>query len=248
MNSQPRIQDLPKPHRAADVIADTLIKEIRDGAIAINDMLPTERELCERFAATRPTVREGLALMQMRGYLTAGSGKRPRATRPSLQNVLLLAGEHVREILGDSESSAHLEQMRHFIETGAAREAAVRADNIQLTKLRDLLERNYESIGTPDFARTDIALHRALVSVIGNPVILTLHDLFVSAMISQRPPTDDPARYDRIAYEEHREIYQAILDRDVIAATDVMDRHLSRSYRARLKLPRSTHEGSRPSV
>jgi DNA-binding GntR family transcriptional regulator len=66
-------------------------------------------------------------------------------------------------------------------------------------------------------------------------------------MISQRPQTDDPARYDRIAYEEHREIYQAILDRDVIAATDVMDRHLSRSYRARLKLPRSTHEGARPS-
>jgi DNA-binding GntR family transcriptional regulator len=62
--------------------------------------------------------------------------------------------------------------------------------------------------------------------------------MFVSTMISHRPPTDDAGRYDRIAYDEHREIYQAILDSDVMTATDVMDRHLARSYRARLKAPR----------
>ena len=43
MNSQPRVQDILKPHRAADVIADTLIKEIRDGLIALNDMLQIGR-------------------------------------------------------------------------------------------------------------------------------------------------------------------------------------------------------------
>lgn len=232
--------DSHETRRASDAIAEELIAEIRRGDIAPDAALPTERELCERFSASRPTVREALAQMQLRGYVHAGAGRRPRAARPSLQAVLLSTADHIREILGDSESGAHLEQMRQFIETGAAREAAMRADNIQLTKLRDLLDRNYDCIGSPGFASSDIAFHRAIVSVIGNPVILTLHDLFVSAMISQRPPTDDPQRYDRIAYEEHRSIYQAILDGDVITATDVMDRHLSRSYRARLKSPRST--------
>lgn len=240
MDSDAPILDLHETRRASDAIAEELIAEIRRGDIAPDAALPTERELCERFSASRPTVREALAQMQLRGYVHSGAGRRPRAARPSLQGVLLSTADHIREILGDSESGAHLEQMRQFIETGAAREAAMRADNIQLTKLRDLLDRNYDSIGTPAFASTDIAFHRALVSVIGNPVILSLHDLFVSAMISQRPPTDDPQRYDRIAYEEHRAIYQAILDGDVVTATDVMDRHLSRSYRARLKTPRST--------
>ncbi|MFP7570444.1 FCD domain-containing protein [Marivita sp. S2033] len=232
------------PRRTPDVIAETLIAEIRRGTFPPESPLPTERDLCERFSASRPTVREALAQLQMRGYATAGAGKRPRATLPSIATVLKGTGDLIREVLGDAESGAHLEQMRQFIETGAAREAAKRADNIQLAKLQTALEQNFQAIGTTDFAPTDIAFHRALVSVVGNPVILTLHDMFVSSMIAHRPPTKDATRYDRIAYDEHREIYQAILDGDVVAATDVMDRHLARSYRARLKAPELTPDST----
>lgn len=223
--------------RAPDLIADELIAQIRGGDFPPDTPLPTERELCERFAASRPTVREALAQIQMRGYATAGVGKRPRAALPSIATVLRGTGDLIREVLGDAESGAHLEQMRQFIESGAAREAANRADQIHLAKLQAALEQNFNAIGTADFAPTDIAFHRALVSVVGNPLILTLHDMFVSTMIAHRPPTDDAARYDRIAYDEHREIYHAVLDGDVVTATDVMDRHLARSYRARLKAP-----------
>ncbi|TDL79334.1 FCD domain-containing protein [Palleronia sediminis] len=224
--------------RAPDLIADTLIAEIRGGTFPPDAPLPTERDLCERFSASRPTVREALALMQMRGYASAGAGRRPRAALPSIAGILRGAGDHIREIFGDAESGAHLEQMRQFIETGAARDAAKRADNVQLAKLQTALKDNFDAVGTARFAATDIAFHRALVSVVGNPVILTLHDMFVSTMIAHRPPTDDAMRYDRIAYDEHRLIYQAILDGDVLTATDIMDRHLARSYRARLEAPR----------
>ncbi len=237
-----KVDKSPAQQRAPDLIADTLIAEIRAGTYPPDAPLPTERDLCERFSASRPTVREALAQMQMRGYATAGVGKRPRAALPSIATVLRGTGDVIREILGDAESGAHLEQMRQFIETGAAREAAKRADNIQLAKLQTALENNFAAIGTAEFAPTDIAFHRALVSVVGNPVILTLHDMFVSTMIAHRPPTQDATRYDRIAYDEHREIYQAILDGDVVTATDVMDRHLFRSYRARLRAPQLTPE------
>lgn len=231
--------DSPDPKRTSEMIAEALINSIRRGDTLQGDALPTERELCETFATSRPTVREALAQMQLRGYLIAGAGRRPRAAKPSLTSVLSDAGDVIREILGDSESGAHLEQMRQFIETGAAREAAVRADNIQLIKLRAALDTNFTAIGTPDFGATDIAFHRALVSVIGNPVILTLHDMFVSTLLASRPQVADATAYDRIAYDEHRAIYQAVLDGDVLAATDVMDRHLARSYRARLQSPRA---------
>lgn len=224
--------------RTVDIIADAIIEDIAGGRIAQGEPLPTERDLCERFSASRPTVREALSQLQIRGYAESGNGRRPRAARPSLTTILQGAGDLLREVLGDSESGAHLEQMRQFIETGAAREAAMRADPVQLSKLQSSLEDNYEAIGTERFAQTDIAFHRALVSVVGNPVILTLHDMFVSSLIAHRPATDDAERYDGIAYDEHRTIYQAILDSDVITATDVMDKHLARSYRARLKVPR----------
>ena len=232
-----RENQMQEPRRAADAIADALIAQIRDESIQIDEALPTERELCERFNASRPTVREALSQMQMRGYVHTGGGKRPRAARPSIQAVLMSTGSHLREILGDAESAAHLEQMRQFIEAGAAREAANRADNVQIVKLQTALEANFASIGTSDFPSTDIAFHRAIVSVVGNPVILKLHDMFVSAMLEQRPPKADAQKHDTIAYEEHRAIYQAILDGDVVTATNVMEKHLARSYRARLRAP-----------
>lgn len=221
--------------RMPDMIAGTLIAEIRDGVIPVGDPLPPERELCDRFETSRPTIREALVLMQLRGFVDAGGGRRPRAAWPSLETILHSAADHIRDLLGDAESGAHLEQMRQFIETGAVREAAMREDRIQIARLQDALGRNERAIGTPRFAETDIGFHRELVSIVGNPVILTLHDMFVSGLLAQRPPVDDPARYDAIAFAEHREIYDAVLGGDVMTATDVMDRHLARSYRARLK-------------
>lgn len=229
--------------RTSDAIAEALIAGIRAGQIAADDPLPTERELCDRFGASRPTVRQALAQLQMRGYATADAGRRPRATKPSLIDVLRGAGDHIREILGDAESGAHLEQMRQFIETGAVREAASHAGNVQIAKLKAALDRNYEAIGTGDFAATDIAFHAALVSIVGNPVILTLHDLFVSELLRQRPRVEDQAAHDRRSYEEHLAIFQAILDGDAAQATAVMDRHLARSYRLRLKPPKSVLDG-----
>ena len=234
-----------EPPRAADAIAGALITGIRGHEIAVDTPLPTERELCERFGASRPTVREALAQMQMRGYAISGAGKRPRAALPALTNVLRGAGSHIREILGDAESGAHLEQMRQFIETGAVREAALRAGNIQIAMMQKALMRNFDAIGTDDFPATDIAFHRSLVSAVGNPVILTLHDMFVSDMLSHRPGVHDRTAGDRIAYDEHHTIYQAILDSDPVKATDVMAGHLERSYRSRLKVPISAVNCSR---
>jgi DNA-binding FadR family transcriptional regulator len=216
-------------------IAQSLINDIKEGVLEIDAPLPTERDLCERFGASRPTVRAALSQMQMQGYVTAQAGHRPRAAKPSLDGILRGASELILDLMGDAEAGAHLEQMRQFIEMGAAREAAARADTVQLANLQDALAKNAATIGTPQFAETDIAFHRALVAVVGNPVLLTLHDMFVSRLIAQRPQTDDQAGYDRMAFEEHRAIHTAVLDRDVATATEVMERHLSRSFRNRLR-------------
>ena len=49
--------------RTSEVVADSLIKEIRGNHLEIGATLPTERELCDRFGASRPTIREALRIM-----------------------------------------------------------------------------------------------------------------------------------------------------------------------------------------
>lgn len=227
-------------HTAAS-IAEALAYDIRAGRIAADSPLPTERELCERFGASRPTVREALMSLQIRGFVSAGNGKRPRAAKPSVMAILRGAGEHLRHILGDTETGAYLEQMRQFIEAGAAREAAGHATGVQVAKLKVALERNQAAIGTPDFGPTDIAFHQALVAVLGNPVVLSLHEIFVSEVLKLRAmaaghATDRRAE-DTRTFEEHHAVYHAILEGDAARATDLLDQHLARSYRKRLALP-----------
>lgn len=233
-----------KPKRASDLISDALAEEIKAGIIAREAPLPTERELCERFDASRPTVREALANLQMRGFAKLGAGKRPRATMPSLTDILRGVSNQVREAIGNAESSAHLEQMRQFIEAGAVREAATRGSNVQIKMLQVALERNFKAIGTKDFPATDTAFHRTLVSFLDNPVLLILHDMYVSDQLANRPVALDREAHDRTSYEEHRQVFEAILDRDAATATEVIDRHLERSYRVRLKASRSLEAGT----
>ncbi|MCJ8521439.1 GntR family transcriptional repressor for pyruvate dehydrogenase complex [Pseudorhizobium tarimense] len=234
-------EDIPAANvvfrQSAQEIADELIRQIRRGEISQDDALPTERDLCAHFDASRPTIREALALVQHKGYIEAGGGRRPRARRPALADVLRNAGGTIRDILGDVESNAHLEQMRGFIEVGAVREAAIRAGTVDISRIGAALDSNRQAIGTAAFAQTDIMFHRAIVAVAANPVILTLHDMFVSELLAARPAERDPATRDRIVYDEHRAIFDALIRRDGHAAIDEMDRHLARSFRDRLARP-----------
>lgn len=224
----------PAPSR----IAADMIKKIKSGAVQVGEPLPPERELCEAYDASRPTVREALTMMQMRGFVSLGGGKRPRAAKPSLDRVLASAAEHIRDILGDAETGAHLEQMRQFIEAGAVRGAAERASNIQLAKMQTALEANLHAIGTDAFAATDVAFHRAIVDVIGNPIILTLHDMFVSSLLAERPKVQNRLKHDELIYEEHRQIYEAILNNEIDRASALINHHLARSYKSRLAVPK----------
>lgn len=218
----------------AALIAEVLAREIRTGMIPLGEPLPAERELGERFGVSRPTVREALLSLQIRGFVTAGGGKRPRAARPSLMMILQETGLHLRDALGDTETGAYLEQMRQFIEAGAVREAARHAGSAQIGQLKAALDANHAAIGTAQFTATDIAFHQALVAILGNPVIDTLHRLFLSEALALRPARDDRLAADQASFAEHQAVFHALLAGNVADATDRLDAHLSRSYRSRL--------------
>ncbi|MCK0140673.1 FCD domain-containing protein [Aliiroseovarius sp. F47248L] len=225
---------LAKTKGAAKEIASSLEARIHSGQITVGDPLPTERALCEEFATSRPTVREAMLLLQGRGYVSLETGHRPRAAKPTLDGILTSAAGHISSLLGDAESGAHLEQMRQFIEAAAARIAAGKATSIQLHQIRSALERNQQDIDTDQFAESDIAFHRAVVAVVGNPIILRLHDMFVSTMLANRPARAKYGGSDQTSFDEHKAIFDAIVAGDAMSAAELTDQHLMRSYRSRL--------------
>ena len=67
-------QAISSDHRYLQ-IARTLRKEIVDGVYPVGSQLPTEHELCERFAVSRYTVREALRRLREDNLVAS----RPRA-------------------------------------------------------------------------------------------------------------------------------------------------------------------------
>ena len=121
--------------RTSEVVADSLIKEIKGNYLAIGATLPTERELCDRFGTSRPTIREALRIMEFKGYLRQASNKRPVAEKPTIQKILKYTAENLKEILDDTESQAYLEQMRQFIEVGALRTVIESSSEVNLARI-----------------------------------------------------------------------------------------------------------------
>ena len=80
-------------------IAAILIGEIRQGRWSVNDLLPTEKELTERFNVGRNTVREALGELQGLGYLTRRRGARSVLTAVAPENGFVNSVSSVEQLL-----------------------------------------------------------------------------------------------------------------------------------------------------
>lgn len=65
-------------------IADILMKRITTNEWNVGYMIPTEKELCEQFHVSRPTMRSALSVLVNHGYLERVKGKGSYVSRPKI--------------------------------------------------------------------------------------------------------------------------------------------------------------------
>ena len=84
---QPSAAHPIKRRRLSDEILAEFERLIVSGIYAPGDLLPSERELMERFGVGRPAIREALFSLQKNGLVALTSGARARVTEPSVPVV-----------------------------------------------------------------------------------------------------------------------------------------------------------------
>ncbi len=233
---------------SASTIVRCLAADIHSGRFSPDEMLPSERVLCESFSIGRNVVREAITILQGMGLVDQSKGKRPRVVSPTLSKVMEGVGNAAQFFFSGSEGLAHLEQARLFLETSLIRYATEHATNAQVGKLVEAIggcESALADLGA--FRDADVQFHRVLAEIPGNPIFVALHDTFVERLMKNRAMLPDFAKRNAVSNQEHRDMVSAILDRDADGAVKVLTRHLTRNFGTyfRLAMERKGEDTSR---
>ncbi len=217
--------------RAADIIVETIEGQILSGILTDGAALPAERDLMSEYSVSRTVVREAIRILSQRGMIEARPRHRPVVRMPGFDTAFDSIGTIVTHLLGQQGGVKNLFETRILLEAGLARSAALSASKDDLTAMKAALDRNGAAIDDDDlFFQTDIAFHKCLFDVSGNPVLLAAHGAFttwLSPHWSQMPASTERNAQN---FAAHEALFEAILMRDADTAETALRGHLNEAW------------------
>lgn len=222
--------------RMSEVIVEQIRLLIRQGQLKPGDRLPAERDLCERFRVSRVTVREALRVLEAAGLIQIRVGARGGTfvTAPSSVRV----GEGITDLLTMSSlSAAEITEARMVIELGIIPMVCERADERDLTDLRELCAHAQEVMGDQDHElNLSAEFHIRVAKAAHNRAIELLVESFRLPLLTSLARSHRDAPIGEVAMREHLALVDAIAARASDRATAIMTEHLGRTA-SRLGMP-----------
>jgi GntR family transcriptional repressor for pyruvate dehydrogenase complex len=210
--------------RVSESIVEQLTELILDGTWGPGQRIPSERELSDSLNVGRTSVREALRILETMGYLEIriGDGSYVREGIPIPFNV-----NNFINLVQADETFDDLMEARELIEQQIAFIAAESATQDDLQELRAVVAQHADAIGRGDPGlEHDIQFHMRLAMATGNRVLFELQQILLQRLRDSihklllepgRPP---------LSVRQHREVIEAIEERDPIEARKRMVEHL----------------------
>ena len=219
---------LLRPVREGNAFEETIervLSMIKLGVVAVDEQLPTERELARRLGVSRVTVREAVRALQTAGFVESRRGRyggtfvlavpAPARRRDPRRLARALGGELDDALI-----------FRQVAEVGAAECAASRRlDPAEVAHLEQMLE---QTAGSPlaDYRRADSRLHLAIAELSGSTSV-------TAAVADARTRINElldaiPLLRQNITHsdEQHEAVVRAVLARRPTKARRAMTEHV----------------------
>ncbi|MGN0418680.1 FadR/GntR family transcriptional regulator [Anaerostipes faecalis] len=214
-------KDKTKP--LAQIAADDIIKLIKDNNLEPGDRLQNEYELAKLLSVGRGTVREAIRSLVSRNILEVrqGAGTFVSYKNGIPEDPLGLAFEGADESL-----ALDMMDVRLMLEPEIAALAAMNATRQQVhamleqcQKVEDLIREN------KPYRQEDALFHQKVAECSGNKVVEKLIPVITSSVQLNIGVTRD--KYKMQTVKEHRDIAEAIVQRDIYKAKYSMISHLN---------------------
>ncbi len=220
--------------------------------------LPPERELAQLLGVSRPTLREALIVLELHneieirvgsGIYVTGNGHSDvsQVNPPGQEQSQPRAASAALTLHSTAEDSPkEVNQLRYFLESGIAADAARFMTATLRKKLRKSLADMHDALADSDaainarMAEADRLFHTTLAQSTDNQLIIqTLTSLFdqrYQPIASTMHRHFDDRQAWMAALQEHEEICQAIEAGDALQAQAAMQRHLTRAHQRLMTL------------
>lgn len=220
-----------KRRKLSDDVQDRLLEIIRGPDYAPGDLLPSERELMRAYSVGRPAIREAMQNLARMGLIEIRHGERPKVAAPSLNKTVEQLGDTMRHLLRHSPADlAHLKEARIVFETQMARIAAEKRHSEDISKLVQIVDKQEQLSSNSDlFLEHDGAFHRAIAEISGNPIFSSLSEAMFGWLAHFHIDLVRKPGLEKLTIKEHRDIIEAIADRDEQRAAQAMTDHLNRA-------------------
>jgi GntR family transcriptional repressor for pyruvate dehydrogenase complex len=208
----------------SEEIAKQIIDLISNGDLKAGQRLPSERELCEHFGASRSSLREALRCLSIVGVLNARVGDGT--------SVAADGGRFLRKIvewrlITERHDIENLMEVRIALEGVSAANAALRATRDDIAKFKDLLlKMKVAAKDAKKFAVLDVEFHIALAQSSGNTLVFDLVSMIRSHLVRALPRVLLLPNAMPLSAQEHVVIIDAIERHDADAARHAMHAHL----------------------
>ncbi len=229
-----------KRSRLFEQVVDILEQRIRGRELVAGAELPSERQLMAEFGVGRTAIREALFHLQRAGLVDLRAGSRARVTAPNAEVVLTSLSSSAKYLLSDDNGIRHFQHARALFETSLARDAARNATAKDIRYLSDTLDANYKSIGdVRRFEDSDITFHYTIATIPKNPIYVVMHRAIIDWLVDQRRVTLSYLGQNRIAFNAHAAIFEAIKAHDPELADTRMRSHLDQVSKLYWKVRRA---------
>lgn len=223
-------------------VEEQLTTAIRKGAYSPGEKIPTESELCNMFNVSRTSVREAVKKMVARGIIEVKKGSGAFVSEMSVKNTTELLNTFF-ELSSTNDVVLQTIRVRQMIEPALARHAA----NLRTDDHIIMLKNNIDKISECDLKNKekevdlDNDFHRLILSISKNDILELLLSPIFSLMskyksdVFAKPADGDLLKDKNIMLNHHKNIMDAIANKDEMGAFNAMVAHLEETHNNYMK-------------
>lgn len=208
---------------------DAMVLKIRglisDGGLSVGDSLPTERELCERFQASRNTVREAMRILKAYGVVSVRPKVGATIIDDRMERALDLFSFNTLDI--SRRTFLDIQGFRRLIEVGSVDTIfeQIKGEDIEeMRRINDLL-RSAGSI--LEASEMDFRFHLRLVSILDNRAVRDVYGIMKPVIIRIMERAKALHNFTGETFEQHAAVVDALEQRDRIRYQYALQSHLN---------------------